>query len=124
MVIEEIERTLIEQGKKIVEVDKRSKSNEIRLNETEKQQTALIELVTSVKVMANDMSYMRKGIENLENDVSDVKNCQTNMKEEIDTVKNAPAERAQKRQNDWIDKIVIIIITGIVTYMLSQSGIR
>jgi predicted nuclease with TOPRIM domain len=87
---------------RLTEVEGRSKSNTHRLDELERRQDNLDDLVSTVKVLA-----VRE--ENVENDVKEIKN-------DVKSLKGKPGEL-------W-DKVVVIFITalvsGLVGYALSQ----
>ena len=87
---------------RLTEVEERSKSNTKRLDELEKRQDNLDDLVSTVKVLA-----VRE--ENVENDVREIKN-------DVKSLKG--------RSGDLWDSLVKIFVTalvsGIVGYFLGQ----
>lgn len=91
--------------KRLTDVENRAKSNTHRLEELEKRQDNLDDLVSTVKVLA-----IRE--ENVENDVKEIKN----------DVKQLTSKPAQRWDN-MIDKIIMLIVGGVVTYILTKLGL-
>lgn len=89
---------------RLTEVEDRSKSNQHRLDELEKRQDNLDDLVSTVKVLA-----VRE--EAVENDVKEIK-------ADVKTLASKPGQM-------W-DSVVKLIITGVVSavvgYFLAQIG--
>lgn len=94
----------IEYEHRLTAVEDRSKSNTERLEAVEKRQDNLDELVSTVKVLA-----VRE--ENVEKDVSEIKT-------DVKTLTNKPA----KRWDDLVDKVVMLVVGGIVGFILTQIG--
>lgn len=90
--------------KRLTEVEARSKSNTKRIDDMEKRQDSLDELVTTVKVLAD-----REG--RVEDDVAEIK-------DDVKEIKDKP----RKRWDAAIDKIIFTIIGGIVGYILIKLG--
>ena len=90
--------------KRLTEVESRSKSNTKRIDEMEKRQDNLDDLVSTVKVLAD----REKRVED------DVKEIKTSVNE----IKEKPA----KRLDGIIDKIIYTIVGGIVGYVLIKLG--
>lgn len=90
---------------RLTSVEDRSKSNTHRLEELEKRQNNLDELVGTVKVLA-----VRE--ENVENTVQEIK----------DDVKSLTAKPA-KRWDSLVDKIVLTIAAAIVGFILAHYGL-
>lgn len=95
----------LEHERRLTEVETRSKSNTIRLDELEKRQYNFDELVSSVKVLA-----VRE--ENVENDVKEIKA----------DVKGL-AEKPGKRWESVVDKIIMIIVGALVGFILTRVGL-
>ena len=91
--------------KRLTDVENRAKSNTHRLNELEKKQDNLQDLIISVKLLA-----CRE--EAVEKDVKEIK----------DDVKNLTAKPA-KRWENVIDTTIKLIIGGVVTYCLTNLGL-
>lgn len=90
---------------RLTAVEDRSKSNTHRIEELEKRQDNLDDLVTTVKVLATRE-------ENVENDVKEIK-------ADVKTMANQPA----KRWNGIVDKAIGALIGGIICYILVQLGL-
>ena len=86
-------------------VDSRCKSNTHRLDEMEKRQDNLEELVGSVKVLA-----VRQ--ESVENDVREIK-------ADVKTLSNKPAQR----WDSIVDKLIYALLAALMTYLLARMGI-
>lgn len=86
-------------------VEDRSKSNAERLDDVERRQDNLDELVSTVKVLA-----VRE--ENVEHDVKEIKS-------DVKTLKDIPA----KRWNDMVNKIICVIAGAVVAYLLAKAGL-
>ncbi len=90
---------------RLTEVESRSKSNMHRLDEMEKRQDNLDELVGSVKVLA-----LRE--ENVERDVKEIKN-------DIKDIKEKPA----KRWDSMVTQIISILISAVLGYIIAKFGL-
>lgn len=91
--------------KRLTDVENRAKSNTHRLEELEKRQDNLDDLTSSVKVLA-----VRE--ENVENDVKEIKN-------DVKLLTNKPGQR----WDSMIDKIIMLIVGGVVGYILMRLGL-
>lgn len=85
-------------------VEDRSKANEHRIDNLEKRQDNLDELVSTVKVLA-----VRE--ENVENDVKEIK---TDVK--------ALNEKPAKKWEGLVDKIILTIAAAVIGFLLSKIG--
>lgn len=90
---------------RLTEVEGRTKSNTHRLDEMEKRQDNLDELVGTVKVLA-----VRE--ENVENDVKEIKS----------DVKSLTSKPAQRWEN-MVSQIITIIIAAIAGFILAKFGL-
>ena len=91
---------------RMTEVEERSKSNTHRIDNIEKQQGDFIELVSSVKVLAERE-------QNVENDVKEIKS-------DVKSLTGKPGQR----WDNLIDKITVAIIGAIIGLVLSQIGLQ
>lgn len=91
--------------KRLTDVENRAKSNTHRLEELERRQDSLDDLASSIKVLA-----VRE--ENVENDVKEIKN----------DVKQLTSKPAQRWDN-MIDRIIMLIVGGVVAYVLAKLGL-
>ena len=94
-----------EHEKRLTEVEERSKSNSHRIDNLEKRQDNLDDLVGTVKVLA-----VRE--ENVETDVKEIKS----------DVKSLTG-KSGKRWDNIVDKIIITIVAAIIGFLLARSGI-
>ncbi|MBR4930744.1 MAG: hypothetical protein IKZ00_08105 [Bacteroidaceae bacterium] len=94
----------LDHERRLTEVEERAKSNTHRLDEMEKRQDNLDELVSTVKVLA-----FRE--EKVEKDVSEIKN-------DVKILTNKPA----KRWESLMEKIILTIAAAVVGFILAQIG--
>ena len=90
---------------RLTEVEERSKSNTHRLDELEKRQDDLDELVSVVKVLA-----VRE--EAVENDVKEIK-------ADVKSLTSKPAER----WDSLVDKVIWAVAGAVLAYILAQIGL-
>lgn len=103
----------------IQEVDSRSRSNEHRLDdhdtalrELREKQDAIYDLTSSVKSIATDMAYIKE-------DVKEVKSGQDKLNEKVTFLENRPANEAKKKVDGLTEKILWLVIGGVVVGLLS-----
>ncbi len=89
---------------RLTEVEERSKSNTHRLDEVEKKQDGFVELVTSVKVLAERE-------QNVENDVKEIKS-------DVKSLTSKPG----KRWDGLVDKIIVAVVAAVVGYIFAELG--
>lgn len=90
---------------RLTEVEERCKSNTHRLDELEKRQDNLDDLVSAVKVLS-----VRE--ENVENDVREIKS-------DVKSLTNKPGQR-------WdaiVDKLIWAVLAAMVSFMLAKFGL-
>ena len=90
---------------RLTEVEEWAKSNSHRLDEVEKRQDDLDELVSTVKVLA-----VRE--ENVETDVKEIKS-------DVKSLTNKPA----KRWDSMVEKVIWAVVAAVVGFMLAQIGL-
>ena len=90
---------------RLTEVEERAKSNSHRLDEVEKRQDDLDELVSTVKVLA-----VRE--ENVESDVKEIKS-------DVKSLTNKPAQRWDR----MVEKVIWAVVAAVVGFMLAQIGL-
>ena len=95
----------MEHERRLTEVEERSKSNTHRLDDLEKRQDDLDELVGTVKVLA-----VRE--ENVENDVKEIKN-------DVKTLTGKPGQRWE----NMVTQIITIIIAAVAGFILAKIGL-
>ena len=89
---------------RLTELEERSKSNTKRLDDMEKRQDDLDELVSTVKVLA-----VRE--ENVENDVKEIKN-------DVKSLTSKPA----RRWDSLVNQLITIIVAAIAGFVLAHLG--
>ena len=94
----------IEHERRLTEIEERTRNNSHRLNELEKRQDNLDELVGTVKVLA-----VRE--ENVENDVKEIKN-------DVNKLNKKPAQR----WDGLVDKIIVTIAGIVIGYIFTRIG--
>ena len=95
----------MEMEHRLTVVEDRSKSNTHRLDELEKRQDDLDELVGTVKVLA-----VRE--ENVENDVKEIKN-------DVKTLTSKPGQRWE----NLVSQIITIVIAAVAGFVLAKIGL-
>ena len=91
--------------KRLTEVEERSKSNMHRLDDLEKRQDNLDELVSTVKVLAVKE-------EQVESDVKEIKN-------DVKTLTLKPA----KRWDGLVDKVIMTLTAALIGFLLARIGL-
>lgn len=94
----------MEHERRLTVVEDRAKSNTHRLEELEKRQDNLDDLVGTVKVLADRERRM-------EDDVKEIKN-------DVKSLTNKPAQR----WDNLGDKIILTIVAAVVGFILAQIG--
>lgn len=90
---------------RLTEVEERSKSNTHRLDEMEKRQDNLDELVGTVKVLADRE-------ERVEDDVKEIKS-------DVKSLTGKPA----KRWDNLINQIITILVAAVAGFILAKIGL-
>ena len=90
---------------RLTEVEERVKSNTKSINELEKRQDDLDELVSTVKVLA-----VRE--ENVESDVKEIKS-------DVKSLTNKPA----KRWDDLVEKVIWLVAAAVIGFALAHIGL-
>ena len=91
--------------RRLTEVEERSKSNTHRIDDLERRQDNLDELVSTVKVLAVKE-------QNVENDVKEIKS----------DVKNLNAKPA-KRWDALVSQIITIVVAAVAGFILAKIGL-
>jgi hypothetical protein len=95
----------LQHEERLSKVEARAESNTKRLNEMEKRQDNLDDLVGTVKALA-----VRE--ENVENDVKEIKS-------DVKTLTSKPAQR----WDSLVDKIIITIAAAVIGFILAKIGL-
>ena len=96
----------MEHERRLTEVEERAKSNTHRIDKVEKQQGEFVELVSSVKVLAERE-------QNVENDVKEIKN-------DVKTLTSKPG----KRWDGLVDKIIVTAAAAIIGFLFAKLGLQ
>ena len=95
----------MEHEKRLTQVEERSKSNTKRLDEVEKRQNDLDDLIGTVKVLA-----VRE--ENVETDVKEIK-------ADVKSLTSKPG----KRCDSLVDKIILTVAAAVLGFFLAHFGL-
>lgn len=95
----------LEHEKRLVKIEDQTQSNTRRINDLEKRQDNLDELVGTVKVLA-----VRE--ESVENDVKEIKA----------DVKSL-TEKPGKKYDSLVDKIIYLIVAAVIGFLLAKLGL-
>jgi hypothetical protein len=90
---------------RLTEVEGRSRSNTHRLDEIERRQDNLDDLVSTVKVLA-----VRE--ENVENDVKEIKS-------DVKSLKDKPGQR----WDSIVDKVIWAVLAAVIAFILGRIGL-
>ena len=95
----------MEHERRLTEVESRAKSNTKRLDDMEKRQDSLDNLVSTVAVLAEKES-------NVENDVKEIKS-------DVKSIKDKPG----KRWDDIVDKVIWAVLAALIAFLLAKFGL-
>ena len=90
---------------RLTEVEERCKSNTHRLDELERRQDNLDDLVSAVKVLS-----VRE--ENVENVVQEIKN-------DVKSIKDKPGQR----WDSIVDKVIWAVLAAVIAFILGRIGL-
>ena len=90
---------------KLQEVEDRSKSNKRRIENLEKDMKDYRELVTTMATISQKQ-------ESMESDVKEIKG-------DIKAIRDKPA----KRWEAVVDKVIVVVLGALVTFLLAKAGI-
>lgn len=90
---------------RITEVEARAKSNTKRIDELEKRQDDLDDLVTTVKVLATREENVESDVKEIKRDVKDL------------------TGKSGKRWDDLVDKIVWAIAAAVLAFLAARIGL-
>lgn len=102
--------------------------HETRINKLEKDQKAIQSLATSVAVMASEQKRMGEDINKTTETLDAIKNTIEKIpdkqsfeqqKEEIEALKMKPA----KRWESIVEKVILVIVGGVVAFVMTKIGI-
>ncbi len=90
---------------RITDVEARAKSNTKRIDELEKRQDDLDDLVTTVKVLATREENVESDVKEIKRDVKDL------------------TSKSGKRWDDLVDKIVWAIAAAVLAFLAARIGL-
>lgn len=94
----------LEHEHRLTEVEDRAKSNSHRLDEVEKRQDKLDEIVGSVKVLANQQKTVESDVKEIKKDVKEL------------------TGKPGKRWDAIVEKVLLTVIGAILLYILTRLG--
>ena len=95
----------LEHEKRLTEVESRSKSNAHRLDDVERRQDNLDELVGTVKTLAVREAHMENDVKEIKKDVKSL------------------TDRPGKRWDSLVDKIITVVAAAVIGFLLAQIGL-
>ena len=95
----------LDHERRLTEVEQRSKSNAKRLDDIEKRQDNLDNLVSSVAIIAKEQDHIK----------SDVTEIKTDVK--------ALTEKPAKRWDEMVDKSLWAVLAAVIAYYLGGLGL-
>ena len=95
----------LEHERRLTEVEDRAKSNSHRLEDVERRQDKLDEIVGSVKVLANQQKTVESDVKEIKKDVKEL------------------AGKPGKRWDAIVEKVLLTVIGAILLYILAKIGI-
>lgn len=104
--------TLEEEAVKLVEVEHRAKSNTRRIEKLELQTEALEKLATSVELLVAEQRHQTEAMLEIKSDVS-------KLDAKVESLESKPA----KRWESVVEKIILALVGGIVSYCLVKLGL-
>ena len=96
----------LEHERRLTDVENRTKSNTHRLDEVEKRQDNMDEIVSAVKVLAVREETVEKDVKEIKTDVKNLTN------------------KSGQRWDNLIDKAFLVVATILITYIFSKMGIQ
>ena len=105
----------------VQEIDSRCKSNEHRIDNLEEDMKETKDMQITLVKLANGVENMGNQLMDVKEDIQDVKKGQSELSEKVTTLENRPALETKKRLDSIYDKILWLVIGGIVTFILSQA---
>ena len=94
-----------EHEKRLAEVESRAKSNTHRLDDVERRQDSLDELVSSVKVLAVKQETVEETVNEIKGDVKEL------------------TGKSGKRWDATVDKIWLSIVAALAAFLLAKFGL-
>lgn len=95
----------LEHERRLTEVEARSESNTHRLNEVEKKQNDLTELVTTVGVLATREEQVEKDVKEIKSDVKIL------------------TGKPGKRWDGLVSQLITLVVAAVVGFILAKLGL-
>jgi hypothetical protein len=95
----------LEHERRLTEVEARSESNTHRLNEVEKKQNDLTELVTTVGVLATREEQVEKDVKEIKSDVKIL------------------TGKPGKRWDGLVSQLITLVVAAVVGFVLAKLGL-
>lgn len=96
----------------LTQTDARSRRNEGRIRELEGNQESLRRLTTAVEVMAGEQQHQTVRLQALQTDVQSLDG-------KVDAMERKPVRRWESL---W-DKLVLVVLSALVTFLLTRLGL-
>ena len=100
------------------EVDSRSKSNEHRIDELESDMKETKNMQITLVKLANGVENMGNQLMDVKQDIQEVKKGQDELSDKVTTLENRPATETKRRFDRIIDKVIWLVIGGLVAGVL------
>lgn len=100
------------------EVDSRSKSNEHRIDDLESDMKETKNMQITLVKLANGVENMGNQLMDVKQDIQDVKKGQDELSDKVTTLENRPATETKRRFDKIIDKLIWLVIGGLVAGVL------
>lgn len=100
------------------EVDSRSKSNEHRIDDLESDMKETKNMQITLVKLANGVENMGNQLMDVKQDIQDVKKGQDELSDKVTTLENRPATVTKRRIDKIIDKLIWLVIGGLVAGVL------
>ncbi len=95
-------------------------NNEKRIDDLEVEMKALHETEISLVKIANSVENMGKSIIELNKKVDTISDKQDKFSEKVTALENQPAQNTKKRIDDIFDKVMWVIVGGLVAWFLGH----
>ena len=100
------------------EVDSRSKSNEHRIDDLESDMKETKNMQITLVKLANGVENMGNQLMDVKQDIQEVKKGQDELSDKVTTLENKPATETKRRFDKIVDKLIWLVIGGLVAGVL------
>ena len=105
----------------IQEIDSRCKSNEHRIDDLEDEMKKTNDMQITLVKLANGVENMGNQLIGVKEDIQDVKKGQSELSDKVTTLENRPALETKKRWDSISEKLLWLLIAGVVGFLLAQA---